>query len=557
MLAWFAAISLTLHPADSLSLLRGARAAQEAFERFRIDHLPRSFGGTDHRCDEVVGRFCFWHDDEDDPWTPPPEHPGIGLARRELIARLDSVAHRLPGDGWTAGQRVRYLVEAGDAAGALRAAAECRAERWWCLALTGYAHHAAQTFAAADTAFDAALRDMPREERCQWTDLSPLVERPPASYRQESCEERAGTERLVWWLADPLYLVPGNERRTEHYARHVMNRMQAGARSGYGVRWGDDLRELLLRYGWPIGFTRNESRRSIDATGTSVTAHHDPVSRRFLPDPDLGELDPDRPRSSYAPPYAASVEELEPQIAVFRRGDSAVVVAGYDLSRAPRFPSGVPVRVEAALVVVADPQAEPIVARQHGSGPVDVLALISPGQPGLISVEALARADTIRAYRARERLPVAQPPNEIGVSDPLLLRVGDEDSLPVSLEDAIPEARGSARIPSGQRLGLFWEMYGLDRQRVGATVSLTVTKTGAGFLRRAAEWAGLASRYRPSVSLSWVEPPAAQRVHPRSLVITLPETSPGTYVLKIAARSADGDTASAKRVLTIEEPKRK
>lgn len=559
MLALLAAISLTLHPADSLSLLRGARAAQEAFERSRIDHLPRSFGGTDHRCDEVVGRFCFWHDDDDDSWRPPPEHPAIGVARRELIATLDSVAGLLPGDGWVAGQRVRYLVEAADAAGALRAAAECRAEPWWCLALTGYAHHAAQAFAAADTAFDAALYHMPREERCVWTDLSLILERLPDGYRQESCEGRAGIERVLWWLADPLYLVPGNERRTEHYARRAANRMQHGARSAYGLRWGDDLGELLLRYGWPIGFTRDDGRRSMDATGPLITAHHNPKARRFLPHtitPPEWELDPDRPRSSYAPPYAASVEELEPQLAVFRRGDSAVVVAGYDLSQVRDFPPGDQVRVEAALALAADEHTEPIIARQRGSGPQGVLALISSGGPALLSVEALARSDTVRAYRARQWLQTPPPASAIGLSHPLLLRVRDEDSLPAFLAEAIPQARGSGRVPSGERLGLFWEIYGLDRQVAGATVSVTVTKEGAGLLRRAAEWAGLAGRRRPSVSLSWDEAPAADRVRPRALVITIPEAGSGEYVLEITARSADGATVSTRRVLTIDQPKR-
>ncbi len=554
MLARLAAVSLAAQTADSLALLRTARRAQDHFERYRVDHVPRSFDGAGGRCDEIVGRFCFWHDDdEDESWRPPPEPPDIAVARGRLIATLDSVARLLPGDGWVAGQRVRYLVEAGDSAGAVAAASACGAERWWCLALAGYALHAIQAFAAADSAFHAALSQMPAEERCRWTDLSLVAERLPGSYAQASCAARAETERAVWWLADPLYVIPGNERRTEHFARHVMNRMQAGARSGYGLRWGDDLRELLLRYGWPIAFTRNDTRRSFDATGTSITAHHHPAGRRFLPDRELvlGGLDPDRPRSNYAPPYAASVEEMETQVAVFRRGDSTVIVAGYDLRGARRFPPG-EVRVEGALAVTPDPDASPIVVRADGTGPQGVLALIAPGPPGLVSVEAVVRGDTVRAYRARQVLPVP-PATPLAVSDPLLLRVSDEDSLPGSLEDAFSASRGTTRLSSGERVGLFWEMYGLDAQPAGATVSLTVTRSGAGLLRRAAEWAGLAGRYRPSVSLTWVEPPATRRVHPRSLVITLPETGPGTYVLEIAALLEDGSTATTRRELSIEK----
>lgn len=568
MLGVLAALWLVAQQPDSLAVRRAARAAQDRFERYRVAHLPRSVGSPARACDEIVGRFCFWHDDDEDEWRPPPEPPRIGVARRALIATLDSVARRIPGDGWVAGQRVRYLVEAGEQEAALRAALDCQADRWWCRALAGYAYHAEQRYDSADAAFDAALRDMPAEDRCAWTDVSLLLESLPEGYRKASCEERTAMERTIWWLADPLYLVPGNERRSEHYARHVLDRLQHTARSPYGVRWGDDLRELLVRYGWPIAWTRDDTRSAALATSPSVMSHHEPKGRRFLPSGRFWldslattvatwDLDPDRPRSSYAPAYVESVEDLDPHVAVFRRGDSAVVVAGFDLTVGER-PS--PTRsgdVEAALVFTPDEHAAPVVARKRGSSLRDVLALIAPRPAGLLSVEVLLRSDSGYARRDRQWLALAPLDGQIGLSDPLLLLIRDEDSLPASLEEAIPHAQRSNRVPSGERLGLFWEIYNLERQAGGVTLSITVVREGAGLLRRAAEWAGLASRRRPSVSLSWVEPPASQRVRPRALVISVPETSPGTHVLEITARTADGGTATARQVLMIQElPKR-
>ena len=67
----------------------------------------------------------------------------------------------LPGDAWIAGQRVRYLVEAGrtNDAHPIRST-ECRATAGWCAALAGYAAHSAEQFAAADSAFAVALAAM-------------------------------------------------------------------------------------------------------------------------------------------------------------------------------------------------------------------------------------------------------------------------------------------------------------------------------------------------------------------------------------------------------------
>ena len=39
-------------------------------------------------------------------------------------------------------------------------------------------------------------------------------------------------------LSDPLYLVEGNDRKTEQYARQVLIRIRAGAVNGTGLDWG-------------------------------------------------------------------------------------------------------------------------------------------------------------------------------------------------------------------------------------------------------------------------------------------------------------------------------
>src|SRR6266542_5112000 len=97
---------------DSQRVLGFARDAQADFELTRRHNLPRDWGHSGGDCDERIGRFCFWF--EGDATAPAPEEPRrIGEARNRVVHQLDSAAALLPGDEWIAGQRVRYLVEAG------------------------------------------------------------------------------------------------------------------------------------------------------------------------------------------------------------------------------------------------------------------------------------------------------------------------------------------------------------------------------------------------------------------------------------------------------------
>ena len=110
------------------------RAAQAEFERERIARLPWSRESAVGPCDEVVGRFCYRHVAPSD--RPPPAEPAeIDALRERLLAILDAAASADPADGWVAGQRVRYRIEAGRPRDAVEAAAECAAEPWWCAAL--------------------------------------------------------------------------------------------------------------------------------------------------------------------------------------------------------------------------------------------------------------------------------------------------------------------------------------------------------------------------------------------------------------------------------------
>jgi hypothetical protein len=537
---------------DSASLRAEAVRAQAAFERERVRRLPWAWQGASGSCDEVIGRFCYWHEDDGGaPWRPPPEDPAVAAARAELIAQLAFAAGALPGDGWILGQRVRYLVEAGrhgEAAAAARAARAfpgAPAASAWPRALEGYALHAAHDFAAAEGAFDAMLEGLPAGERERWTNVALLLEPPLArQWRRLDAAARASFAQRLWWLADPLWSVTVNERRTEHFARVVTDRLQEDARSPYDVAWGADLRELTLRYGWPVGWERARSRSGTlgNSARPGVVAHDPPGAHHFFPPaevfagphdapPGAWPLAVERPRSAYAPSYADSFVELAHQLAVFRRGDRAVVAAAWEREE----------RGDAAIVVWAGPGGSPAIARAPGGGRAQMVE--APWSPAVVSVEARAGR---RAARARYGLPLPSPPPL--VSDLLLLAPGAP--LPASLDEALAVARATERVHPRERVGLYFELYppaGAGEARI----TVTVRDDRRGVVRRLAGILVVGGPRR-ATALSWSEPlPAGVTILPRAVAVSLPDLPRGRHSVVVAVEVPAGVTATAERFLDV------
>ena len=200
-------------PPDSQSLRSHAEALQARFERLRLRAMPRTLSGGSQRCDAVIGRLCIW-DDGPDARRPPPEPVETRLARLDLLVALDSVAQGIAGDHWVFGQRIRYLIEAERHADAAALARSCGLPtRWRCDAFLGYAHHRAGRVALAETAFRRTLRSMPPQLRKEWTDPAPLLDGDLRDWLALQPDSAAAVGR-IWTLADPLFLVRGNDRWT-------------------------------------------------------------------------------------------------------------------------------------------------------------------------------------------------------------------------------------------------------------------------------------------------------------------------------------------------------
>lgn len=551
-----------LGPRDSADLVSTVRKHQERFERLRRQHLPRTFP-TYGRCDERIGRYCIRHTDAD--WVPPAEPGAVLAARAELLTLLDSASSVLPGDGWIVGQHVRYLVEAGRPADAVATTQRCLApEPWWCPALAGYAHHSARDYHAAEKAFSRALAMLPTEERCEWIDLSRILEGDLRDrYRKLDCAGRAPLDTAILWLADPLYGVPGNELFTEHLSRHVYSRLVRRAATPEGDRWGTDLHRFIVRYGWPAGWERVWARIT-DTGPPSVVSHFGRGARYFLPratfvdDPstitcEAWDLDPQYPRAGHTPGYTVSgFLSRDLHLAVFERGDSAVVVAAYHL-----VDDSIPddAAVDALLIVKGPDGATRGVTRRELSGKEGTLALTVPTGSHLLGLEVLAREER-RAARARYGLPIdRRDASRFALSDVLLTFV--TDSLPESLADAVAAARPPRTLHPGTRLGLYWEAYGLaDDTRIVRT-TLSLVRQGRSIFRRVAEAVGVASD-RPPVRLTWQDRNGQmEEFFARAIALDLPaELSEGEYALRLEARLGDGRVATTERRFVVRAPER-
>ncbi len=550
----------TLTPAESLRTVRAARRAQERFESFRRANLPFLDGRRGGECDLRVGRLCYWDDGE--PSNEVPEPQPIARERGRLLDVLTDAARRLPGDAWVTGQRVRYLVDARRSAEAVSAAGECASPPWWCAALSGLALHVAGDYARADSAFAVALASMPSEQRCEWTDISLFLDGQSAKqYKRLPCSERSALEQRFWWLSQPLYGTAGNDARTEFLARRTMARLEEQARSAFNMSWGSDLEELLMRFGWSTWWTRDHpSSASLSATPT-ITGHGATPSFSFHPSdrllagqpvharPDDWELRPKRAGSRYAPAYAGSFSDLRTQVAVFRRGDSALVVATYDQPIDSLFQGA---ETEATLALGFD-ESSPmtVVRRRHSDAEPGVLTAQTTWAPMLLSVEL-----TAPRKRGAARARFGWPPEEhrrhserLALSDILLYRADDGEVA--SLDDVTRRALGAPRVPTGGRVGVYWEIYGVRSAGEPLAVTLTVERVGVPWHTRAAERLGLATKVTP-LEVRWQEVPKRDAgFASRAITIDLSTLPAGRYRMHLTVAAEDSGTAASDRFVEL------
>jgi hypothetical protein len=513
--------------------LREAQARFESVRRSNLPVEPGYYGG----CDARIGRFCHWGWDS----TPPPPFraaaPRIISERERLLARLADAAQRWPTDPWLAGQRVRYFIDAGrvDSAATL----PCTAESWWCAMLRGLALHVASRHADADVAFEAALATMPDSLRCEWTNLELVLEEPLArEIEGADCDRRRVLAERAWRLTQPLWMTGGNDARSEHLARHTMAAILAESATPHATRWGDDLHELVLRYGWSEQYTRSPPT-GLDVSW-SVLGHGREPSWNLMPTVtslaspwvtrDARSLRVPKARMRYSPRHVTALHDLPHQLVRIPRGDSmdvAVVATSRDLLFADRSESALgvlqrdslivaPLRERAAVVrVFADTLIVSIETRDQGSG---------------------------RAARARYSIAALEcQRGSLCLSD-LLLFEGDTAA---TLAEALRRPLGE-RVPQGAALGLWWHVRG-DRGTVAMSAEVRREISGA---RRALEALRIARR-SASTRIRWEMLLRADTASAQ-VALRLPAGARGRYRVMLTAEQGGARAISAPRVIEIQ-----
>ena len=537
--------------ADSARDSRRARNEQASFERARKAYLPSEpgFGG---RCDVHVGRFCWWSD-ESKPLLPP-EAPSTVARRALLISLFDSLASVHPGDDWIVGMAVHYRVETHDLAGADSAALGCRGTGWWCAALVGYAAQARGDAVRADSAFEAALDAMPEEQRCEWTDISTLLPGDARGhYEKLSCADRAPLEGRYWSLARPRLASAANDWRSEFLSRRVQAWLATRSLTPQGLGWGDDAEELLLRFGWPVRWSRVERPFATMSPEVSVIGHDPWPSFDFGPreamldslataptDADGWELHSRQSAARYAPSGVARVIEVTTQLARFRRGDSTLLVGAFfvgdDSIRAP----------DARLAATLED------GRSFASAPDSTMSgsaiLMLAGDPMLAGVEI---TDSVSGTLARSRtLYRPRVASGAALSDLLFYRGASEP--PDGLDSALVRAIAGERVDRSQPVGVYWEAYRSSDAGDSAQVSITVERVDHGFFRSAFQKLGISQDDSP-LTLNWTDArPMIGGMSTYAVSLDLAKLSPGRYRVSLSLDGADGTLTTSRELELVD-----
>lgn len=582
LLLGIVAALVALTPRDSVAqsnpkeLIKTAHERQRDFEMFRQSRIPVAPPpGDPQHCDQQIGRICIWFGGEDEADFPR-EAPEVAMARHQLISLLFETAEQV-GDPWVTGQLVRYLVENGSSTQAEQVARACGIdETWWCSALLGYVLHVEGRFVDSEAAFREAVAGAPKKERERWA-TPKYIFTPKARKALEHArpEEREREWELFWKLSDPLYLVAGNDRLTDHYARWVEATNERDAENPQGMFWDEDLEETLVRYGRIVGWSRTHDpgrnmmrggRFSLQDT-RQVLGHHSPKSRGylfpedFLPSP--SEIPPEswitaprEARTWYAPPYAPDFRGLESQVGRFRRGDEMMVIGAYrpwgEVAADGGVGSGragptVAGPVQSGLFLVPVDGGEESEVR--GTDPEGVLTLRARPGKYVSSLEVLDAGDK-RAWRARQGVQqVPLVPGLVAVSDLLILEPGA--ALPTTLDEAIPHVRRGVRLRQGEKFTVVWEVYGL-RVKDPARVTLGFTKGHIGFLEHVGDFLGVLGTERPvEVTFEDTGTDAVQTLF-RGISIQLPELEPGDYTLHLRLELPGREPSIASRPVVVE-----
>ena len=253
----------------------------------------------------------------------------------------------------------------------------------------------------------------------------------------------------------------------------------------------------------------------------------------------------------YAPPYATQLVPLEHQKAVFKRGDSAIVVMAYETKGT----AGVDGAKLRAALVVSPVGATPrdYVAVRESAAASGVLTVRAPWGPLLMSAE-IAAPERKAVARARYGVgPVRAPESRVMLSDLLFYKT--YGTAPTSVEEVAPHALPTERMRATDKLGVYWEAYGTNPGGEKIKVSLVVARERPeeerGFFGRIGRTLGIA-RERTPVSVS-IEDLSARgsSTSSRAIEFDISTLTKGAYIVQLEIDVAGQPTLRAEHRIEV------
>jgi hypothetical protein len=395
---------------------------------------------------------------------------------------------------------------------------------------------------------------MPDSTRCAWRDISVLLPTNTRRYYEKlPCAERERVEERYWLLSRPQLAAAANEWRTEFYVRRAQTRLAERAVNPQPGSWGRDAAELVLRYGWPVGWSRIE-QPLYSAQEVSVVGHDPVPSFNFAPvealldttatsNDDGWDMLVHTAESRFAPRLVSQVAPVAMQVARFRRGDSVLVVtahaATHDSLRSD------------ATTVLAVALRDGTTRSVPAEGLIGTARLTLPSSPVLAGVE-ISDTTTHTLARARALLRVPETTGGLALSDLLLFRKGEDtpESVDAALELAIPGDTVSRSRP----IGIYWETYGVAESGETFDVGVSVERIDRSWVRSARQLLRLAAPDNP-LRLRWndARPASPGEALNRAISLDLTNQPSGKYRITVGLIRSDGSVVSSAREIELRD----
>lgn len=528
------------HQADTLQAQdinwRGPQSVAVAMV-LRNYYRPGRRSNPGRGCSADRGELCFNgdHEDQNCYTTRCRSQEGIDA----FLAKLIEATNTRRNDALGFAQAVYAYTRLKDIDEAVTLAERCTFASWWCQLLLGMVHDRAGRPRVAEAHFLSALPAADPELASRLTAVNDLLEGSDSGYERMAGLERADFERQFWWLTDPMWTIPGNDRWTRHIRRKLELLLHGQLLHSIRERHSSSHERSVARRG-------HEDSWTAQGMGVSRWTSMQAARYRFTPVSAAGggigavryDLAAEKDDERYTPDAYGPVFALPSQFARFLKGDSLAVAAAAGLDEADL------IAPETVFLLSHGPGRFPVWRRSETDASRQVFRAVVAQQPVVVGIESI---DTRRSVaRARGGLP-SLATEGLELSDPLLLIAGTRN-LPDSRDGAVAAMMAGTTIESANELAVYWEVYGVVTGQP-LQLSVSIEGTNRGVFTQVLR----ALRIRGDVEgplVAWTESAGAP-THPMAVALDIGALEDGQYVLRIEVSIPDGSEATTTRSFTV------